>query len=118
VLQINGITNGTYDLYVYAPSGSLTTSTWSISNGVPQQDLAGSTDNILNLGVDYMRVQTTVTNNSLILNSGSVGGVAAPSGLAGIQLLQISSVPIPGAVWLFVSGILGLIGIARNRKAE
>jgi len=117
VLQINGITNGIYDVYVYAPSGSLTTSTWSFSNGTLQQDLVGSTDNVLNFGVDYMLFQTTVTGNSLILNSGSVGGVAAPSGLAGIQLLQISSVPIPGAVWLFGSGLLGLVGMARRKKA-
>jgi hypothetical protein len=26
-------------------------------------------------------------------------------------------VPIPGAVWLFGSGLIGLIGIARRRKA-
>jgi len=28
-----------------------------------------------------------------------------------------SPVPIPGAVWLFGSGILGLVGIARRKKA-
>ncbi len=26
-------------------------------------------------------------------------------------------VPIPSAVWLFVSGLLGLVGMARRRKA-
>ncbi len=28
-----------------------------------------------------------------------------------------SSVPVPAAVWLFGSGLLGLVGVARNRKA-
>lgn len=31
--------------------------------------------------------------------------------------LTISSVPIPAAVWLFGSGLLGLIGVARRKKA-
>lgn len=30
---------------------------------------------------------------------------------------SLSSVPIPGAVWLFGSGLLGLIGMARSKKA-
>ena len=30
---------------------------------------------------------------------------------------QMSSVPVPAAVWLFGSGLIGLIGIARRKKA-
>ena len=29
---------------------------------------------------------------------------------------QISNVPVPGAAWLFASGLLGLIGISRRKK--
>ena len=29
----------------------------------------------------------------------------------------VSSVPVPAAVWLFGSGLLGLIGMARRKKA-
>ena len=29
----------------------------------------------------------------------------------------ISSVPVPAAAWLFGSGLLGLVGIARRKKA-
>ena len=32
-------------------------------------------------------------------------------------LTQISSIPIPAAAWLFGSGLLGLIGISRRKKA-
>jgi hypothetical protein len=28
-----------------------------------------------------------------------------------------SAVPLPASVWLFGSGLLGLIGISRNKKA-
>ena len=31
--------------------------------------------------------------------------------------LQLTTVPIPGAVWLFGSGLLGLVGMARRKKA-
>ena len=33
------------------------------------------------------------------------------------ELVQITSVPIPATVWLFGSGLIGLIGIARRKKS-
>jgi len=32
-----------------------------------------------------------------------------------LTLTNISSVPVPAAVWLFGSGLLGLIGVARRK---
>ena len=81
------------------------------------RDRVGSTDSTLMLGVDYDFVQTTVTGNTMILNSGDVTpGVAGPSGLAGIQIIQTSVVPVPGAIWLFMSA-LGFIGWIRRKHA-
>ena len=34
----------------------------------------------------------------------------------GSHLVRISSVPVPAAVWLFGSGLIGLIGVARRKK--
>jgi hypothetical protein len=34
-----------------------------------------------------------------------------------ILRLEITSVPIPAAAWLFGSGLLGLVGMARRKKA-
>ena len=34
----------------------------------------------------------------------------------GSHLVRISSVPVPTAVWLFGSGLIGLIGVARRKK--
>jgi len=41
-----------------------------------------------------------------------------PSGTVGSGTVQsLAAVPIPAAVWLFGSGLLGLIGMARRKKA-
>lgn len=39
------------------------------------------------------------------------------NGAYGSYLVRTSVVPIPAAIWLFGSGLLGLVGIARRKKA-
>jgi hypothetical protein len=34
-----------------------------------------------------------------------------------IQINEVSAVPVPAAVWLFVSGLLGLAGVARKQRS-
>jgi hypothetical protein len=38
-------------------------------------------------------------------------------GIPTMMGLEVSAVPLPGALWFFGSGLLGLIGTARRRKA-
>jgi probable HAF family extracellular repeat protein len=40
-----------------------------------------------------------------------------PAGDQEAWLATISPVPVPGAIWLFGSGLLGLVGMARRKKA-
>jgi hypothetical protein len=44
-------------------------------------------------------------------------GEAGASTSYGMYGIEISQVPLPAAVWLFGSGLLGMIGIARRKKA-
>jgi len=45
-------------------------------------------------------------------------GVIPGSGVPGdFMAVRTSTIPIPAAVWLFGSGLLGLVGIARHKKS-
>lgn len=58
------------------------------------------------------------TGGSLMLNFGANGlqGIADESwGLDNVKV-AVSPVPVPAAVWLFGSGLLGLIGVARRNR--
>jgi hypothetical protein len=52
-------------------------------------------------------------NNGSIVGSGKGGSLFAWAVYDG----DVAAVPLPAAVWLFCSGLLGLVGIARRKKA-
>lgn len=59
----------------------------------------------------------TATTQDLIFRANQADGVIANRldlGLDGVSLVVI---PVPASVWLFGSGLLGLVGIARRKKA-
>jgi hypothetical protein len=66
-----------------------------------------------------------VTQATMSINWGAVSSSAVTSlqfVVTGVQNMDsiidnISAVPVPAAVWLFGSGLLGLVGIARRKKA-
>ena len=43
--------------------------------------------------------------------------LGGPRMIAGIDNCRASVVPVPAAVWLFGSGLLGLIGVARRKHS-
>lgn len=68
--------------------------------------------------------QSTATGNQCALGIGGSPMQTAPFpnynanfDIASLTVTSISAVPVPAAVWLFGSGLLGLVGIARRKKA-
>jgi hypothetical protein len=62
-------------------------------------------------GFDFTADSTSMTLEIL--------GISVPPGniYIGLDNVAVSQVPLPPAVWLFGSGLLGLVGIARSKKA-
>lgn len=67
----------------------------------------------------YSHVQTWSVGTTLSLSI--FDGMTAVADEYGIQpnvhIASISSVPVPAALWLFGSGLLGLIGVVKRKKA-
>jgi hypothetical protein len=63
--------------------------------------------------------QTATLTEILITDSSGVpipGATLTAASGTDYPLSPLNSIPIPAAVWLFSSGLLGLIGISRRRK--
>jgi len=78
-----------------------------------------------------MSVTTATDSLGILLVPGSFNFEATPGdyfvsffGFADVSApqlgqygIEISQVPVPAAAWLFCSGLIGLIGISRRKKA-
>lgn len=92
-------------------------------------DVTSAVQNAQDMSYQYLGFLLRPTNNYDFSSSyGTIGGVfwepykniflgasTEPSGQ--IPDPSLPGIPIPAAVWLFGSGLIGLIGIARRRKA-
>jgi len=59
------------------------------------------------------------TTGSLMQNSCMAGEITTSSAMRGtalsLNISQVSAVPVPAAVWLFGSALLGMVGVSRKR---
>ena len=96
------------------PSGDLTVSVFDISGGSLGVFNYVGTDLFINqAGFNYG------AGNVVISGIGDIASVLIEPAINQtlvIDNLNFSPVPIPAAVWLFGSGLIGLIGIARRKK--
>jgi hypothetical protein len=114
-LDITGLENGEYNLILYAPSNSLVSTGNMTVNGVAVPELIGSWRNVLSDGLSYSVEQVFVSNGQISLTGTTLSSSYSYAGLSGIQIS--AAVPVPAALLLFGSGLLGLIGIARRKNA-
>ena len=80
----------------------------------------GSKGNTANTGVNAgfqvtMSAYITPTGNT-VYERADFGPAGQSAGTIGTYLVQTSPVPVPAAVWLLGSGLLGMIGIAKRRR--
>ncbi|HED13499.1 MAG TPA: VPLPA-CTERM sorting domain-containing protein [Gammaproteobacteria bacterium] len=98
-------------------------------NGIDAIPMGGDTANFaIDTGVGTMVCSKASCSNSstfaLSYNAhvplkdvSGFGGVAYSLKLTGVVGTNLSHIPVPAAVWLFGSGLVGLVGVARRKKA-
>lgn len=63
-------------------------------------------------GITAIFGMTSVTSVTFNIDQDQVGGVE----FVGLNEITVSAVPIPAAVWLFGSGVIGMLGCMRKKK--
>lgn len=109
-----------------APTGNTTTglnlSGWTVTwNGIPAINMGGGA-----WGTGFVNGTAKVTwdgviGHSYILNYHATVPANDPSGFQFVKYAlhlegTVQQVPVPAAVWLLGSGLLGLVGVARRKK--
>lgn len=80
-------------------------------------DYPGIIVDVLDLGGDFTIRDLSFTNDSVTIGTVASASFSSPTLLSHTFELVVSPVPIPAAAWLFGSGLIGLIGLARRKKA-
>lgn len=87
-------------------------------------DLAGTYDNGTQLATIVCSTSSCSNSSTYTLTYNAIVPQADPSNFGGVNyglnltgtVISTAVVPVPAAVWLFGSGLLGLVGVARRKK--
>jgi hypothetical protein len=90
---------------------------WDVSINPPLGDWTHYAVNITSANFDRI-VGTGATFEGIMSNVTAlyIQGEFAGAGITGLDNVQINAVPIPAAVWLLGSGLVGLVAIRRRMK--
>ena len=118
VNYVNGInlevSSGAFQPLLTAPES---TSGAAYDSGAQQKFGLFSSNDLAALGSAVGLFGVTGDGSSTALETYVLGSVTLSSaGVLTINNGAVSSVPLPAAVWLFGSGLMGLVGVSRRRK--
>lgn len=88
---------------------------WTVHWNGGNIDMGLGANAIMTCAVDCSSGDTYVLDYAATVPTGSFANVNYQLHLEGT--ISTAVIPVPAAVWLFGSGLLGLVGIARRRKA-
>lgn len=105
------------DSVSFTPDGA----NWDLASSLGTFTLLGSNEFILGATMSTDPATGTWVGDSghTTLKAGSQYYVRFPTGNvppATLLATDISAVPLPAALWLFVSGLIGMVGVARRRS--
>jgi len=109
IFSVNLSPNSNDDLSITATDKSGGTDTYSGWAG--EADWVNGNNRILSLSHSGTLMQSVTITSQIGMES--VGGVDQ---LKQTEISGLTAVPVPAAAWLFGSGLLGLVGIARRKK--
>ena len=92
-------------------------SPWTVNWNGGDIDMGQGADATVTCGVDCSVGDTFTLDYAAIVPSGGFAGFGYTLHLVGTIAEGTSAVPVPAAVWWFGSGLVGLAGVARRRKA-
>ena len=91
--------------------------------GTGANDIGGTIDNGSQLASITCSTASCSQSSTFVLDYAATVPQDDPSGFGGVPYtlhmeghIGTAAIPVPAAVWLFGSGLLGLVGVARRRK--
>ena len=100
---------------IFSPNPEATGAVWTDINWTGLPSTGGTTPSDLQRQSTMLIDWTGVDATNIIRLDFRVDGVANLDST--IDNITLSSIPIPPTIWLFGSGLLGLVGISRRKKA-
>jgi hypothetical protein len=110
----------TYDGALWA-TGDVNFLRVDVANNLDLDATATMSVTLLSAGVDdlfFNEIMSLTGNSGMItLNAHSFAPINAVGLFSSVTTLEIAAVPVPAAVWLFGSGLIGLIAVAKRKKS-
>lgn len=109
------LSNSTSDLHVTANDKSGASETFS--SWTTQTDWGSGLNTILALSTGANLMQSVTIDSNDGFDALALDALIGVDQVKHFEISGLTAVPVPAAIWLFGSGLIGLIGVARRKSA-